>query len=97
MPKFQHKGTRSIVDVDEETAATLGREWAPFGLTKADGGSSQSQQRELSRLLEAAGFTERAAKFATLGERLGRPVKAFKDITDDEADELIKQLNPEQE
>lgn len=94
MPKFQNKDTHSIVDVDDATAATLGREWAPLGAAaaKPDGTSSQAQQRKLSELLKAAGHTERAAKFAYLSERLDREIGAWKDVTADEVDELTVEL-----
>lgn len=95
MPKYQNRDTHSIVDIDEDTAATLGREWAPLGATDAkaaDGTSTQAQQRKLSELLKAAGLTDRAAKFGHLSERLDREVGTWKDVTADEADELIVEL-----
>lgn len=94
MPKFQNKDTRSIVDVDDDTAATLGREWAPLGvgLEKGVVASAQAQQRKLSSLLEAAGHASREAKFAHLSELLGRQIKVWKDVGADEADELIDEL-----
>lgn len=30
MPRFKNRDTGSIVDVDDATAETLGREWAPI-------------------------------------------------------------------
>lgn len=35
MPRFQHVRTRSIVDVDDTTAAGLGPEWKPVEAAKA--------------------------------------------------------------
>lgn len=51
MPKFQNKSTRSIVDVDEGTAATLGREWAP--LETAAAAKGPKPRRTASRPADA--------------------------------------------
>jgi hypothetical protein len=97
MARFQNKRTRSIVDVDDTTAAHLDpREWGPVGKTTAapdPNASTQAQQRKLSDLLKAANRVEKADKFAWIGNQLGREIGAWKDLTTTEADQLIAELD----